>query len=170
MLLKLSHQGSKVAPGILPSSSGSLFLFYSNLVDQMVTNLPAMWETRIDAWVEKIPWRRQWQPIPGSLPEEFHGERRLTGYSPWGCKESDTTEWLYFQWKEKSVWTLNMHYTSATLKTAFQENKKYVYLDRRIYTALMRAGFRFPTEPQMIIPLLKTGETGYRCLWGVRKR
>ena len=23
-----------------------------------------------------------------------HGQRRLTGYSPWGHKESDTTEWL----------------------------------------------------------------------------
>ena len=23
---------------------------------------------------------------------EFHGQRSLMGYSPWGCKESDTTE------------------------------------------------------------------------------
>ena len=23
---------------------------------------------------------------------EFHGQRILAGYSPWGCKESDTTE------------------------------------------------------------------------------
>ena len=28
------------------------------------------------------------------LPGEFHGERSLVGYSPWGRKESDTTEWL----------------------------------------------------------------------------
>ena len=40
-LLKLSHQGRKDAPGILPSSSGSVFLFYSNLVDQTVKYLPA---------------------------------------------------------------------------------------------------------------------------------
>ena len=25
-----------------------------------------------------------------------HGQRRLVGCSPWGCKESDMTEWLYF--------------------------------------------------------------------------
>ena len=31
---------------------------------------------------------------PVSLPEEFHGQRSLGGYSPWGCKESDTTERL----------------------------------------------------------------------------
>ena len=27
-----------------------------------------------------------------SLPGESHGERSLVGYSPWGRKESDTTE------------------------------------------------------------------------------
>ena len=26
------------------------------------------------------------------LPGEFHGQRNLAGYSPWGHKESDTTE------------------------------------------------------------------------------
>ena len=45
-------------------------------------------------WVGKIPWRREWQPTPVFLPGEFHGQRRLVGYSPWGCKESDTTERL----------------------------------------------------------------------------
>ena len=38
------------------------------------------------------PWRREWLPIPVFLPGEFHGQRSLAGYSPWGCKESDTTE------------------------------------------------------------------------------
>ena len=28
------------------------------------------------------------------LPGEFHGQRRLVGYSPWGCKELDMTERL----------------------------------------------------------------------------
>ena len=41
-------------------------------------------------WVRKIPWRRAWQPTPVILPGEFHGQRKLAGYSPWGCKESDT--------------------------------------------------------------------------------
>ena len=27
---------------------------------------------------------------PVFLPEKFRGQRRLAGYSPWGCKESDT--------------------------------------------------------------------------------
>ena len=36
----------------------------------------------------------QWQPTPVFLPEESHGHRSLAGYSPWGHKESDMTEWL----------------------------------------------------------------------------
>ena len=33
---------------------------------------------------------------PVFLPEEFHGQRSLVGYSPWSCKESDMTEQLTF--------------------------------------------------------------------------
>ena len=47
---------------------------------------------RFDPWVGKIPWRRAWQPTPVFLPGESHGQRSLVDYSPWGCKESDTTE------------------------------------------------------------------------------
>ena len=32
-----------------------------------------------------------WQPTPIFLPGEFQGQRSLAGYSPWGHKESDTT-------------------------------------------------------------------------------
>ena len=38
----------------------------------------------------------KWQPTPVFLPEDFHGWRRLAVYSPWGCKELDTTERLHF--------------------------------------------------------------------------
>ena len=43
-------------------------------------------------WVRKIPWRRAWQSTPVFLPGESHGQISLAGYSPWGHKESDTTE------------------------------------------------------------------------------
>ena len=45
-------------------------------------------------WVRKIPWRRAWQPTPVFLPGESHWQRSLAGYSPWGCKDLDTTERL----------------------------------------------------------------------------
>ena len=47
-----------------------------------------------DPGVSKIPWRREWQPSPVFLPGKLHGQRSLAGYSPWGRKESDTTERL----------------------------------------------------------------------------
>ena len=36
--------------------------------------------------------RRAWKPTPVFLPGESHRQRSLVGYSPWGCKDSDTTE------------------------------------------------------------------------------
>ena len=48
----------------------------------------------LDPWVGKTPWRRKWQHTPLFLPGEFHGQRSLASYSPWGHKESDTTEQL----------------------------------------------------------------------------
>jgi len=44
--------------------------------------------------LERIPWRRAWQPSPVFLPGESYGQRNLAGYSPWVYKESDTTERL----------------------------------------------------------------------------
>ena len=37
-------------------------------------------------------WRRKWQPTSVFLPGKSYGQRSLVDYSPWGCKESDTTE------------------------------------------------------------------------------
>ena len=45
-----------------------------------------------------FPWRRKWQPTPVFSPGKFHGQRSLAGYSPWGHKESDTTERLSEVW------------------------------------------------------------------------
>ena len=51
----------------------------------VVKNLP------VNLWSRKIPWRRKWQPTPVFLPRKTHGQGSLMGYSPWDCKESDTT-------------------------------------------------------------------------------
>ena len=39
-----------------------------------------------------IPWSRKLQSTPVFLLREFHGQRNLADYSPWGCKESDVTK------------------------------------------------------------------------------
>ena len=56
---------------------------WASLVAQMIENLSAMWDTKV--W---SPWRREWLPTPVFLPGEFHGQRSLVGYSPWGHKET----------------------------------------------------------------------------------
>ena len=64
------------------------------MVAQTVKNLPTMQETWVWTLGLAIPWRRAWQPTPVFLSGEFHGQRSLVGYSPWGRQESDTSEWL----------------------------------------------------------------------------
>ena len=60
---------------------------------------PVTWEStcqccrpRFNPWVQKIPWRRKWQPTPVFLPGKSHGQRSLAGYSPWDHKESEGTQ------------------------------------------------------------------------------
>ena len=42
----------------------------------------------------KIPQRRKWQPTPVFLLGNFHGQRNLVGFSPWGLKRVELTEQL----------------------------------------------------------------------------
>ena len=64
------------------------------MVAQMVKNLPAMQETQDQFLGQEDPLEKGWQPTPVFLPGGSHGQRSLVGYSPWGLKESDTTEQL----------------------------------------------------------------------------
>ena len=92
------------------------FLFCAMMVSQMVKNLPEICRRpRFERWIGKIPWRREWLPTPVFLPGEVHGQRSLAGYSPWGLKQSDTTEQLtpvpwqlmplsYFPCQTVSLW------------------------------------------------------------------
>ena len=66
------------------------------LVAQSVKNPSAMQEIQVNAWVQKIPWRREWQPTPVFLSGKSHGWRSLEGCSPWGCWGLDTTQRLHF--------------------------------------------------------------------------
>ena len=77
-------------PGLIPGSGSTgegigypLQYSWASLVAQLVKNPPAIWEN----WIGKIPWRREKLPTVVFWPREFH---RL--HSPWGLKESDTTE------------------------------------------------------------------------------
>ena len=60
-----------------------------SLVAQLVKNPPTMWVPWVRSLGWEVPWRRERLPTPVFWPEEFHGL-----YSPWGRKESNTTEQL----------------------------------------------------------------------------
>ena len=47
---------------------------------------------RFSPWIGELSWSRKWQPAPGFLPGKFHRWNSLEGYSPWGCKKSNTTK------------------------------------------------------------------------------
>ena len=67
---------------------------YLSLMAQTVKNPSAMQETQAGSLSQKDSLEKKWQPTPVFLPGEFHGQRSLADYSPWGRKESDTTEQL----------------------------------------------------------------------------
>ena len=74
----------------------------ASLVAQVVKNLLQCRRPRVQSWVRKIPGRRKWQPTPVFLPGESHGQRSLSGYSPWAPKELDTTKRLTLSLPKKN--------------------------------------------------------------------
>ena len=62
---------------------------------QRLKRLPPMRET----WVRSLGWEdpleKEMAIHSSILAWRSHGRRSLVGYSPWGCKQSDTTEWLH---------------------------------------------------------------------------
>ena len=74
-----------------------LNLYRASLVAQTVKSLSAVQETQVRSLGQEDPlekemvthssilaWKIPWMEEPGRL------------YSPWGCKESEMTEWLHF--------------------------------------------------------------------------
>ena len=60
----------------------------------MVKKLPAMQETQVQPPGQEDPLEKGVATLSSILAGEFHGQRSLLGYSPWGGKQSDNTELL----------------------------------------------------------------------------
>ena len=71
----------------------------------IVKNLPAMQET----WVRSLGWEepqgKGMATTPVFLPGEFHGQKGLAGYRPWGHKELDMIERLSLGQKQVCIFT-----------------------------------------------------------------
>ena len=68
--------------------------YWASLVALMVNSLPAMQETQVQSLGWEDPLEEEMATHSVFLPGKFHGQKSLMGYSPWGCKELDTTERL----------------------------------------------------------------------------
>ena len=69
-------------------------------------NQPAMQETWAQSLGQEDPLEKRWLPTSVFLPGEFYGRKSLAGYSPWGSKGSDMTEWL-------TIYMLSMYWQST---------------------------------------------------------
>ena len=70
--------------------------FPRNILDWTISNHGLPWwlswwrirlqrrRPRFSLWLGKILWRREWLPTSVFVPGEFHGQRSVAGYSPWG--------------------------------------------------------------------------------------
>ena len=80
------------------------------MTNSIVKNLPTnAGNSRDTAW----SLNRKWQPTPIFLPGKSHGQRSLVGYSPWGWKESDTTEQLSFPFHVLAFVNSGVHVSSS---------------------------------------------------------
>ena len=97
-------------------------------MSQTVKNPLAVQESWVLSLGQEDPWRRAWLPTPVFLPGEFHEQRSLAGYRPWGCKELDMTERLTL--------TFTLCETEHGIQGFFHHQAKgrtyYAFLDIRI--------------------------------------
>ena len=63
---------------------------------QTVKRLSTMLETWVRSLGQEDPLEKEMASHSRLLTGKSHGQRSLVGYSPWGRKESDTTERLHF--------------------------------------------------------------------------
>ena len=118
-MLRSIHFLTAVGTGLSSFTAGPSLQNYSlpggtspgkaSQVAQWVNSLLAMQEmqeTRVQARVRKIPWRRAWKPTPVFLPGESHGQRSLVGYSPQGHKvRHDWGNWAHMLAPHQEVHT-----------------------------------------------------------------
>ena len=133
-----------------------------------------------DPWVRKIPWRREWLPILVFVPGESHGQGRLAGYSPWGCKALDMTEQLIHMLPLRC---LSECRSSSILGPFFQYGRDFPVaqtvknLPARQETRVRSLGWEVPLEEGMAIHSLENSclenpvdrEAGRATVCGVAK-
>ena len=84
------------------------------------------------------------------LPGEFHGQRSLAGYSPWSCKESDTTEGLTLSL------SLRIQNSRPNLRpTESESTKENLMMANFFYQKLEKSSLNF-SETEVQVRMRKT--------------
>ena len=65
----------------------------------MVKRLSKMWETWVRSLGQEDPLEKGMAIHSSTIAWKSYGQRSLVGYSPWGRKESETTERLHFHFR-----------------------------------------------------------------------
>ena len=73
--------------------------FWGPLVTQMVKNLPAVQESQVQSLGGEDPLEKGMATHSSTLAWRIPGTEEPGGYSPWGHKESDTTDQLTYKLK-----------------------------------------------------------------------
>ena len=93
------------------------------------------------------PWRREWLPTPTFLPGEFHGQRGLIGYTPWGCR-------VRCDWVTDTFNTLTWKYSTNWSKW------RLVFKTKQIWNQLEEIGVSFTANTFCFKGLLHFVERG----------
>ena len=96
---------------------------------------------RFDPWVRKISWRRKWQPTPVLLPGEFHWQRSLAGYSPWGHKESNATKKLTLSLSLQVLWSWQKIRKVSVKHSKQDQGHSWESLNEQLFSALKTAEY-----------------------------
>ena len=87
----------------------------------MVKHLPAIRATWVQSFGWEDPLEKEMTPV--FLSGESHRQTSLVGYSPWGCKESDTTEQLHLHSK---YWPASLYIQIFPIITYIYAAKLYL--------------------------------------------
>ena len=131
---------------------------------------------RFHPWVRKITWKSEWLPTSVCLPGEFHGQRILEGYSPWGCERLDTTQWLTLSFHP----ILSSHFRGVSFcnkgwpkslsswKWPAQIEVKSMLWEFHTFSEVMNTGSRWKLIPQKCARIPGTGISFHFHRWFCR--
>ena len=63
-----------------------IYIQWASLVAQMIKNWPTKQETQVQFLGQEDPLEKRMATHSKCLTGEFHGQRSLVSYSPWGCR------------------------------------------------------------------------------------